>query len=214
MRICLQLLVWSLFTGLAWPNSAVASHYTEEEAQEVAEACIQSGTCGKSSKLRHAARSKLVSSTVMLRVARGEIVANNQNIDGLLSNLGARVSGDEIRIILESGVLFTFDKFELRPDAILVLNEVLPILKFDDFRNEEIRIEGHTDSIGSAEYNNALSRQRADAVVNWFVSNGISGSRMTSSGQGEHQPIDTNETEEGRQKNRRVEIKISRSGKT
>jgi outer membrane protein OmpA-like peptidoglycan-associated protein len=214
MRFRPILLICCFASAFYCSVSLAAGDYSEEEAQMIAEACIQSGECGETSNLTHDKTTKLLSGDIsLLQTDRTEITANENNIDGLLVNLGAEMSENEIRIILESGVLFTFDKYDLRPDAILILNKVLEILRYDDFTNEAIRIEGHTDSIGSHQYNDELSQMRAKSVVDWFVSNGISGSRISSSGYGETQPIDTNETDEGRQNNRRVEIKISRSEK-
>ena len=222
MRFCPKLLFWCWVSAFCCSASLAAEGYSEEEAQIIAEACIQSGECGESSELllnktssiKSDKTTKLLSSDIsLLQIDRTEIAANKNNIDGLLGNLGAEMSENEIRIILESGVLFAFDKYDLRPDAILILNKVLEVLRYDDYKNEAIRIEGHTDSIGSHQYNDELSQKRARSVVDWFVSNGIARSRISSSGYGETQPIDTNETDEGRQKNRRVEIKISRSGK-
>ena len=72
----------------------------------------------------------------------------------------------------------------------------------------KIEIGGHTDSKGSAEYNKKLSNDRAQSVVNYLIENGISASRLTYIGYGKDQPVATNETEEGRQENRRVEFKV------
>ncbi len=69
-------------------------------------------------------------------------------------------------------------------------------------------MEGHTDNRGSAAYNKALSQRRAASVVNWLVSRGIDKKRLSSKGMGLEKPIDTNDTDEGRQNNRRVEFHI------
>jgi len=70
----------------------------------------------------------------------------------------------------------------------------------------KMRIEGHTDSTGTRKSNQALSQQRAGAVVAWLVKNGIAGSRLTAVGVGDTRPVADNKTEEGRARNRRVEL--------
>jgi outer membrane protein OmpA-like peptidoglycan-associated protein len=88
-----------------------------------------------------------------------------------------------------------------------VLQAVLKILK-DHAEIKKLRIEGHTDNKGTAEYNKTLSGARAASVVNWLVGHGIAKDRLTSQGFGMDNPIDTNDTEEGRRNNRRVEFHI------
>jgi Outer membrane protein and related peptidoglycan-associated (lipo)proteins len=74
--------------------------------------------------------------------------------------------------------------------------------------NVEVEISGHTDNVGSRIYNINLSRLRAESVANFFISNGIDPKRLKVVGYGELLPIASNDTEEGRQMNRRVEFKI------
>jgi outer membrane protein OmpA-like peptidoglycan-associated protein len=79
----------------------------------------------------------------------------------------------------------------------------------NQYPNTLIRVEGHTDSRGSNEYNMDLSHRRANAVKNLLVQRGIAGSRIEAVAFGETMPVASNDTEAGRQKNRRVEIKIA-----
>lgn len=105
------------------------------------------------------------------------------------------------------GVNFDFDKSNLRPDAIATLNEAIEILK----KYPELRVEvaGHTDWIGTEQYNQGLSERRAKAVYDYLVNNGIAASRLVGPvGYGENRPIDTNETAEGRARNRRTELNV------
>lgn len=109
------------------------------------------------------------------------------------------------KIILKN-IFFDFDKATLRPESTNELERLTKLLQ--DVPTLKIEIGGHTDSKGADDYNKKLSDNRAKAVVEYLVSKGISVSRLTSMGYGEEQPIATNDTEEGRQLNRRTEFKI------
>lgn len=107
-------------------------------------------------------------------------------------------------VTLSSDVNFAFDSAQLQPQAESRLNEVAATLR----QNSEVRvtIAGHTDAIGSNEYNRDLSQRRADSVKSYLMSRGIDGDRMRTVGYGEERPVATNETPAGRAENRRVEI--------
>jgi OOP family OmpA-OmpF porin len=105
------------------------------------------------------------------------------------------------------GVNFDFDKDTLRPDGIATLAEAVSILQ----RYPQLRVEvaGHTDSVGSEEYNQGLSERRARTVYNYLTENGVDSSRLVGPvGYGELRPIDTNDTSEGRARNRRTELNV------
>lgn len=101
---------------------------------------------------------------------------------------------------------FDFDKDVLRPESYDPLNKVLELL--NKFPEISIEIYGHTDSIGTAEYNQGLSERRAASAARYLVEQGIDPKRITPIGFGLYLPIDTNETEDGRFHNRRVEFEI------
>ena len=107
-------------------------------------------------------------------------------------------------VTLSSDVTFAFDSAELRPGAASELNQVAGTLN----NNPEVRvtIAGHTDAVGSNEYNLGLSQDRADSVASYLMSQGVAGDRMRTVGYGEERPVATNETDAGRALNRRVEI--------
>lgn len=109
------------------------------------------------------------------------------------------------KIILKN-IFFDFDKATLRPESTNELERLTKLLQ--DVPTLKIEISGHTDSKGADDYNKKLSDNRAKAVVNYLISKGIAADRLTSVGYGEEQPIATNDTEEGRQMNRRTEFKI------
>ncbi|MBV1799591.1 OmpA family protein [Siccirubricoccus sp. G192] len=117
------------------------------------------------------------------------------------------------QLTVQNDVLFDFDKSELRPDAATALGRVAEIIR--DRRPRAVRIIGHTDSIGTDDYNEALSRRRAQAVEQWLASNGGGLPPLQVEGRGEREPVapntvDGRDNPEGRQKNRRVEVLLER----
>jgi outer membrane protein OmpA-like peptidoglycan-associated protein len=108
-------------------------------------------------------------------------------------------------LILQN-IYFDFDKYVLLKESFLMLDSIADYL--DKKRNIRIQVTGHTDNVGSNEYNNELSNKRAMSVVDYLVNKGIAASRLQAAGFGSGFPIESNDTEEGRQKNRRIEIKI------
>lgn len=107
------------------------------------------------------------------------------------------------RIILR-GVYFDFNRSDIRADARPVLDQGAELLKANP--GVDVRVEGHTDSIGSEEYNQALSMRRAESVYRYLVNRGVDPERFTVEGFGESRPIASNDTETGRAQNRRVEL--------
>lgn len=107
------------------------------------------------------------------------------------------------KIVLR-GVHFDFDKATIRSDSVPVLREAAKTLKENPSVN--VIIEGHTDSQGTEEYNERLSVRRANAVKDYLVKLGVAANRLTAQGKGESQPVASNDTEEGRAENRRVEL--------
>lgn len=117
------------------------------------------------------------------------------------------IEANSLLITLDSEVLFDVDKYDVRvhPEAEEVLKNLAIVLKEMDVKNFEI--DGHTDSDGSDEYNQVLSEKRANSVKNFLVSQGVN-AEITTKGYGESKPVASNDTAEGKQKNRRVEIII------
>ncbi|MCP4606788.1 MAG: OmpA family protein [Proteobacteria bacterium] len=109
--------------------------------------------------------------------------------------------------------MFDTNKATIKVESNDLLNDVGAVLK--DFPTiEQIRIEGHTDSDGKARYNKKLSQKRADAVKEFLKNAGIDEARMESVGYGEDKPIASNDTDEGKEKNRRVEFNITKGSAT
>jgi len=109
-------------------------------------------------------------------------------------------------IVSLSRIYFEHDRTDFMPRALIQLDQLLAFLH--KYPNMHIEIIGHTDNVGTDEYNKQLSIRRSAAVVTWLVKKGISRDRLASSGFGSTQPISTNFTSQGRSQNRRVEIKV------
>jgi outer membrane protein OmpA-like peptidoglycan-associated protein len=105
-----------------------------------------------------------------------------------------------------SDVLFEFDKANLKAGSARSLTKITEFLRENPQR--QITIEGYTDNVGSDAYNRDLSQRRAETVRDFFVQNGISANRISARGLGEEYPVASNDTEAGRQQNRRVQIII------
>jgi len=117
-----------------------------------------------------------------------------------------RPAQNEIAINLTNDVLFDFNSAALRPESRDTLRELAQ--NFSQYPNEAISVEGHTDAIGTPERNQLLSEARANNVRSYIVDNGVPPSRVTATGFGDTRPKASNETPEGRQLNRRVEIHV------
>ena len=121
------------------------------------------------------------------------------------------VKDDSFVMILDGGVLFDFDKSDIKPAAARVLDQANKNIQSLWRNGTIIRVNGYTDSVGSDEYNNRLSDRRAQAVANWLSSKGVQRSAIKTSGFGEANPVAPNSDARGRAKNRRVEIFLTRS---
>lgn len=115
---------------------------------------------------------------------------------------GAKVDDRGCWVI--QGLYFDFDKYDIKPKYMPLLDEVVTVLQNNP--GVSVRIDGHTDSRGTDAYNQKLSERRAKSVYNYFTSHGISANRLTTKGWGESKPIRPNDTEENMQYNRRVEL--------
>jgi OmpA-OmpF porin, OOP family len=140
-------------------------------------------------------------------------ISENLNLDSLVKKGYKEIHKDLYLVPIEIGqvfrlnnVFFDFDKFNLRSESFMELDRVVSFLK--EYPNIEIEMSAHTDSKGSDDYNFKLSDNRARSVKEYIISKGIAESRIVSQGYGETKPEATNETDEGRQINRRVEFKI------
>jgi outer membrane protein OmpA-like peptidoglycan-associated protein len=128
-----------------------------------------------------------------LKVQLNAILETRETARGLIVNI--------------SDVLFDFNKYTLKPGAREKMAKVSGILMA--YPGLKIQLEGHTDSVGTEEYNMKLSQQRADAVRSFLSEQGVAGANMTATGLGKADPVASNDTNAGRQQNRRVELVVS-----
>ncbi len=143
--------------------------------------------------------------------AAGAIIGNEMDKQAkeLKQNIkGAKVErvGEGIQVTFESGLLYDFDSDRVLPTAQSNFRELSKSL--NKYPGSDLLIVGHTDQVGSGTYNQDLSERRASAAATYLVSQGVSRSRISTRGLGETEPVASNETELGRQQNRRVEVAI------
>lgn len=126
-----------------------------------------------------------------------------------LASTGVRVqrSGDNIRLIMPGNITFATNQSAVRPEFYATLNSVTKVLA--KYNQTNVLVEGHTDNVGSDQYNLNLSIRRSEAVGNYLAAQGVAVPRIRALGYGETQPFAENATDEGRAQNRRVEIQLS-----
>ncbi len=129
-----------------------------------------------------------------------------EELDEELENADVERVGEGIKVTFDGGILFDFDSAGLRDEARANLSEFATSMK--EFEDTKILIVGHTDSKGPADYNRELSERRAGSAADLLRGRGIQDRRITAVGRGETEPVATNDTEAGRQQNRRVEIAV------
>jgi outer membrane protein OmpA-like peptidoglycan-associated protein len=171
-----------------------------ESARQLAEKQAQEAELARQQAVRRAEELELAKQQA--QASAGRI----QELETQLAEFKAKRTERGLELTL-SDVLFEFDKADLKPGALRGLSPLVAFVKEDP--NQKIVLEGHTDSIGSDSYNLKLSQQRAEAVQEFLVKNGVSAASITARGLGESYPIAPNDTAAGRLQNRRVQIIIT-----
>jgi len=156
------------------------------QAQAAAEAASARQSAAQADAQREAMRKQMLAQL-------NQVLQTRETARGLIMNL--------------SDVLFDFGKYTLKPETREKLAKVSGILLTHP--DMHLQVEGYTDNVGSDEFNQKLSEQRADSVRDYLISQGISADSITSKGFGKTNPIASNDTAKGRQQNRRVEIVVS-----
>jgi outer membrane protein OmpA-like peptidoglycan-associated protein len=206
LRLCLIPVVFAASVGAAvedWIDPE------PEDAQELAERLVGQPLNEDKSQRLTVRVSRLTGRTLELRGLARALRGADISLGDRLARLGAEESELEVRIRLPGSILFDFNSDEIRADAGGTLSELVGVLAA--YADRPVRIEGHTDSIASEEYNQRLSEKRAAAVRGWLEANGIAQGRLTTVGHGEFRPVAANDTADGRQRNRRVEVVVEKA---
>ena len=146
--------------------------------------------------------------------AAGAVIGNQ--MDKQAKKIEEEIPGADVKRV-DDGIVVTFDennggvyfdtnKYNINNKSRQTLDKLSAILK--EYPDTNVIVAGHTDNVGKDEYNLGLSQRRAQAVTNYFKSKGLSGSRFTTKWYGERNPVASNETADGRAKNRRVNVVI------
>jgi outer membrane protein OmpA-like peptidoglycan-associated protein len=117
--------------------------------------------------------------------------------------------GEGIAVTFTSGLLYAFDSDAIRADAGANLEQLAKSLV--EYPNTSLLIVGHTDTVGTADYNQALSERRATAAMRYLTQFGVAPTRVRTAGRGEAEPVFSNDSEAGRERNRRIEVAIFKS---
>ena len=136
----------------------------------------------------------------------GVMDAQAEDLQDKLPNAQVERVGEGIQITFDSGILFDVNQSTLRAAAQQNLTDLAASL--EEYEGTDVLVVGHTDSTGEASYNQGLSERRADAARTYLMGAGLDPDRVTAMGMGEEEPVDTNDTDAGRQANRRVEVAI------
>ena len=138
---------------------------------------------------------------------KGFLLQNYKPSEQIVESLSPERSIGIVRVKPKIGLYFGFDQAVLGDDAARQLEALLSALKDPELQPYRFRLEGHTCSLGTKAYNQALSERRAKAVKEWLVALGVAEDRLMAVGFGEDRPVADNTSEEGRRRNRRVEIR-------
>ena len=164
-----------------------------QQQQLAIEADKARASAAEADRLRQQAEKEKTDLRARLLQQLNAVLETHDTARGLIANMG--------------DVLFQTGKYELKPEARERLAKVSGILLA--YSSLKVAIEGHTDAVGTDDYNQRLSEQRAEAVRDYFVSQGVAAQAVTARGLGKSQPIASNDTPDGRQRNRRVELVLS-----
>jgi outer membrane protein OmpA-like peptidoglycan-associated protein len=129
-----------------------------------------------------------------------------EDLQDRLPNARVERVGEGIAVTFDSGILFAVNQSTLQPAGQQNLRDLVASL--EEYEGTEVLVVGHTDSTGEEAYNQSLSERRADAARTFLIGAGLDAGRVRAMGRGELEPIATNDTDAGRQANRRVEIAI------
>jgi len=189
-------------------DAAAAAAKTKAEEQAAGEAIRQAElTAAKESQMKAEADAKQAAAKEEAERARAATAALRAQLLQQLNSVLQTTDSPRGLVVNMADVLFDFGKYDLKTDTKIKLAKLGGIIQAHP--GLQLAIEGHTDTIGSDEANIKLSQQRADAVRDFLVQQGLTSDTVSAVGMGKTDPVADNSTNEGRQKNRRVEIIVS-----
>ena len=189
-------------------RASAASRYADEMARQARLADEASRRAAAQRRQAEEEARKMAAAKLAAERDAEEARLQRERAREQLGNALARVA--EVRdtarglIVSLPSILFDFDRATLRPEGRETLAKIVGILHFVE--GYDLSIEGHTDNVGSEEYNQKLSERRAQGVNDYLVANGVSADLLKATGYGESKPLTSNDNSQGREKNRRVEI--------
>lgn len=198
-----------LLLGAAWLVTGCASLNRKEQGAIIG-AGVGAGVGGViGNQTGSTARGALIGAVV--GGAAGAIIGHQMDQQAKEIELaipGATVErvGEGIQVTFDSGLLYDFDSDRVRADAAANLRQLASSL--EKYPRTDVLIVGHTDATGADDYNTRLSLQRAESAARFLMGEGVGSSRLRTSGRGEMEPLATNDTDAGRQTNRRIEVAI------
>lgn len=200
MRVTLMLSLLLIAVGAAAATPAYTDPWSPE-SEAAAEAAVS----------RLGARRALALQPTVLTIVGVQqgVVASVSQLHEAMTALHAQENDLEIRVNLPADVLFDFDKSDIRSDAAKSLSFLATLIRANP--KGRTRLEGHTDAVGNAQYNQSLSERRAESVKVWLVKNErLDAAKLVTQGWGKTKPIAPNDTEANRQKNRRLEAIVEK----
>lgn len=201
IRTAMVLAVAVTFTGCSWSNKA------KRTAAATAAGVAVAGVIGNQtgSTAHGAIMGAMVGGATGAAIGR-QMDQQAKELKVEIPGAVVQRVGEGIQVTFASGLLLDFDSDAILPASSANLQSLAASLK--KYPDTDLLIVGHTDSSGSTDYNRSLSTRRSNAASGYLASQGISPSRMRTSGMGETEPLATNGTEAGRQANRRIEVAI------
>jgi outer membrane protein OmpA-like peptidoglycan-associated protein len=201
LRGALLVALASTSTACAWSNKSKGT------AIGAATGAAAGGVIGK--QTGSTARGAILGAVV--GGAAGAIIGHQMDqqakeLEYLIPGATVQRIGEGMVVTFASGLLYDFDSSAIRPDAARNLQNLAASL--EKYADTELLIVGHTDSTGDSAYNDRLSTRRADAAAGYLAMQGVETNRMRTAGRGETEPLASNDTDEGRQLNRRIEVAI------
>jgi outer membrane protein OmpA-like peptidoglycan-associated protein len=204
MRVSAVMVATTLVTMSVQPRAQQRSGPWDPQTEAAAEAAV----------LRLGSNVSIGIPGLLPNASPTSVIATVAQVQQALHDIGATETARVVQVDLPGDVLFDFDKAVIRPQAVPVLERVATVLSI--YPGSQVLIEGYTDAKGTASKNQALSEQRALAVRAWLEGRGLKGLRITTQGLGASSPVASNtnpdgsDNPEGRRKNRRVRIVITK----